>query len=283
MAVLIEPRVVSRPAGYARPAVAGSGTIACGLAACASILGPVRLVARSDSSAWRAEEIAQGFAAKLDDGDPSRIKVTTDLTTLAECDLVVEAIIEDAEAKAEHLHLFGEACSEADLATTTSSLSVAALAAASGNSDRLIGLHVFNPPHRMELVELCLPEGLREGAADRVRKWCSALGKTVVEVPDEVGFVVNRLVFPYLFDAVRLMERTEMDPAEIDACMRLGAGHPMGPLALMDFVGLDVSAAVGESLYAESGDPDHLPPDRLVALIAEGHLGRKSGAGFFQY
>ncbi len=269
--------------GYERPAVAGSGTIACGLAACASILGPVRLVARSDFSAWRAEETAQGFAAKLEDGDPSRIKVTTDPATLAGCDLVVEAIVEDAGAKAELLSLLGEACSEADLATTTSSLSVAALAAASGNPDRLVGLHVFNPPHRMELVELCLPEGLREGAAERVREWCSALGKTVVEVPDEAGFVVNRLVFPYLFDAVRLMERTEMDPAEIDACMRLGAGHPLGPLALIDFVGLDVSAAVGESLYAESGDPAHRPPDRLLALIAEGRLGRKSGAGFFQY
>ena len=280
---LIEPRLVTRPAGYARPAVAGSGTIACGLAACASILGPVRLLARSDASAWRGEETAQGFAAKLDDGDPSRIKVTTDPATLAECDLVVEAIVEDAEAKCELLHRLGEVCPKADLATTTSSLSVAALAAASGNPGRLIGLHVFNPPHRMELVELCLPEGLRDGAADRVEAWCEALGKTVVEVEDEPGFVVNRLVFPYLFDAVRLMERTGMDPAEIDACMRLGAGHPMGTLALMDFVGLDVSAAIGESLYAKSKDPAHRPPDRLVALIADGHLGRKSGAGFFEY
>ena len=269
--------------GYERPAVAGSGTIACGLAACASTLGPVRLAARSDSSAWRAEEHAQGSQPSSTTATRAGSRSRPTSQTSAGCDLVVEAIVEDAEAKAEHLHVFGEACPDADLATTTSSLSVAALAAASGNPDRLLGLHVFNPPHRMELVELCLPEGLREGAADRVRKWCSALGKTVVEVPDEVGFVVNRLAFPYLFDAVRLMERTGMDAAEIDTCMRLGAGHPMGPLALMDFVGLDVSVAIGESLYAQSEDPAHRPPDRLLALVAEGHLGRKSGAGFFEY
>jgi 3-hydroxybutyryl-CoA dehydrogenase len=269
--------------GYERAAVAGSGTIACGLAACASTLGPVRLLARSDASAWRAEETAQGYAAKLDDGDPGRIKVTTEIGSLAESDLVVEAIVEDPEAKAELLRSLAEACPDADLATTTSSLSISALADASGAGSRLLGLHVFNPPHRMELVELCLPEGLRDGAADRARSWCEALGKTTVEVPDEAGFVVNRLVFPYLFDAVRLMERTGMEPSEVDACMRLGAGHPMGPLALIDFVGLDVSVAIGESLHAESGDPAHEPPERLRALVADGRLGKKSGAGFFDY
>ena len=108
--------------------------------------------------------------------------------------------------------------------------------------------------------------------------FCEALGKTAVEVPDEPGFVVNRLLFPYLFDAVRLLERTGMEPAQIDACMKLGAAYPMGPLELLDFVGLDVADAIGEALHADTGDPAHRPPGRIKQLVGEGRLGRKSGA-----
>jgi 3-hydroxybutyryl-CoA dehydrogenase len=269
--------------GYERPAVAGSGTIACGLAAVASTLGDVRLLARSDASAWRAEESAQARAAKVEGGDPKRIKVTTDPADLSECDLIVEAIVEHPEAKADQLEVLGEICSECDLATTTSSLSVGELAAASGCTGRLYGLHVFNPVERMELVELCYPDGLREGIRERARGWCEALGKTAVEVPDQAGFVVNRLLFPFLFDAVRLLESSGMEPADVDACMRLGAGHPMGPLGLLDFVGIDVAVAIGESLYAETGSDAHVVPDRLRELVASDRLGRKSGAGFFEY
>jgi 3-hydroxybutyryl-CoA dehydrogenase len=271
------------PHGYTAPAVAGSGTIACGLAACASALSDVRLLARSDASAWRAEEAAQSLATKVDGGDPGRIRVGTDPAELSGCDLVVEAITEDAGAKAELLGSLAAISTEADLGTTTSSLSVASLAEACGHPERVLGLHVFNPPHRMELVELCLPEPLRDGAADRARRWCEALGKTVVEVPDVAGFVVNRLVFPYLFDAVRFLDSSGMDPADVDTAMRLGAGHPMGPLALLDFVGLDVAVAIGDSLEAESGDPAHRAPERLRELVDSGHLGRKSGSGFFEY
>ena len=135
----------------------------------------------------------------------------------------------------------------------------------------------------MELVELCLPAALREGAADRARRWCEALGKSPVEVPDTAGFVVNRLLFPYLFDAVRLMDSTGMSAEDVDTCMRLGGGHPMGPLALLDFVGLDVAVAIGQSLEAETGNAGHRAPDRLRALVDEGRLGRKSGHGFFEY
>jgi len=135
----------------------------------------------------------------------------------------------------------------------------------------------------MELVELCLPDGLGDGVAERARAWCERLGKRPVEVPDQPGFVVNRLLFPYLFDAVRMMERTGMDPASVDECMTLGTGHPMGPLRLLDFVGLDVAQAIGETLAADSGDPAHAPPGRLVSLVGEGRLGRKSGAGFYDY
>jgi 3-hydroxybutyryl-CoA dehydrogenase len=136
---------------------------------------------------------------------------------------------------------------------------------------------------KMELVELCLPDGLREGVRERATAWCRALGKTAVEVPDQPGYVVNRLLFPYLFDAVRLMERTGMTAADVDACMRLGAGYPMGPLGLLDFVGLDVAKAIGESLHADSGDTAHEVPGLVVEMVGEGKLGRKSGAGFYEY
>jgi len=274
---------LSDSGGYQRPGIAGSGTIACGLAACASRGGEVRLLARSDASAWRAEEAAQGGARKVEGADPARIRVTTDPADLGDRDIVVEAIAEDPGAKGELLATLAEACAEADLASTTSSLRIADLAERSGAPERLFGFHVFNPVARMELVELCLPAGLREGLAERARAWAQQLGKTAVEVPDQPGFVVNRLLFPFLFEAVRMLERTGISPADVDSCMRLGAGHPMGPLKLLDFVGLDVAVAIGESLHDDSGRESDRVPERLRELIGAGRLGRKSGAGFYEY
>jgi 3-hydroxybutyryl-CoA dehydrogenase len=270
--------------GYESPAVAGSGAIACGVAAMASQLTPVKLLARSDASAWRAEEMAQTEARKLDGGVAERIKVTTDPSDLAECDLVVEAIAEDAEAKGELHRRVAEAAPDADVATTTSSLSIAELAEASGAPERFFGLHVFNPVTRMELIEICFGDGLRDGVRGRALAWCSALGKTAIEVPDQTGFVVNRLLFPYLFEAVRLKQETGMSAEDVDACMRLGAGHPMGPLKLLDFVGLDVAAAIGASLDEHgAGSGADVVPDLINDLVAAGKLGRKSGEGFFEY
>ena len=274
---------MSATRGYERPGIAGSGAIACGLAGVATQLGAVRLLARSDASAWRAEEQAEAVARKIDGAGTGRVRVTTNPADLAECDLVVEAIAELPDAKAELLATLAAHVPDADLASTTSSLSLTELGRRSGAAERFFGLHVFNPVARMELVELCLPDGLREGVADRAREWCRALGKTPVEVPDQAGFVVNRLLFPYLFDAVRVLERTGMSAEDVDACMRLGAGHPMGPLKLLDFVGLDVATAIGKSLHAETGDPAHGVPGRIESLLAEGKLGRKSGAGFYDY
>jgi 3-hydroxybutyryl-CoA dehydrogenase len=274
---------VTSETGYERPGVAGSGTIACGLAACASTLCEVRLLARSDVSAWRAEEQAQGEAKKLDGGAPGRIKVTTDPGALADCDLVVEAIVEDPAAKVELLGRIGEAAGDADLATTTSSLSVADLGEQAGHGERFFGLHVFNPVTRMELVELCIPETARDGLAERATAWCRALDKVAVEVPDSAGFVVNRLLFPYLFDAVRVMEASGLSPTAVDDCMRLGAGHPMGPLKLLDFVGLDVALAIGNTLHAESADESHRPPKTIAEMVSAGKLGRKAGEGFYTY
>jgi 3-hydroxybutyryl-CoA dehydrogenase len=187
---------VTEPEPYAQPAVAGSGTIACALAASASVLGPVRLLARSDSSAWRAEERAQEECSKIEGATPERIRVTTDAVDLSACDLAVEAVVEELDAKAQVLGSLGDACPNADLASTTSSLSIAELASRCGHPHRLYGLHVFNPVHRMELIELCLPDGLRQGVGERANAWCRALGKTAIEVPDQPGFVVNRLLFP---------------------------------------------------------------------------------------
>jgi 3-hydroxybutyryl-CoA dehydrogenase len=268
---------------YERPAIAGSGTIACGLAACASVAFDTLLLARSDASAWRAEEQAHKLCSKVDGADPSRVKVTTDPSDLSSCDLIVEAVVEELEPKTTLLKAVGEAAPDADLATTTSSLSLDEVGAGGGYPERTFGLHPFNPVVKMELIELCIPDAARDAIAPRARAWCESIGKTAVEVPNEPGFVVNRLLFPYLFDAVRLMEQTGMKAEEVDRCMTLGANYPMGPLALLDLIGADVAVAIGEALYADSGAEHHRPPGRLMSLVDQGKLGRKSGAGFYDY
>src|SRR5690348_11037276 len=267
--------------GYQSPGIAGSGAIATGLAAVATTTADVILLARSEASAWRAEEKVVAACAKIEGAEPSRLRVTTDPNDLSDCDVVVEAIVEEVAPKGELLKTVAAACPNADLATTTSSLSIGAIAEAAG-VDKLFALHVFNPVPRMKLIEVCFPDGAAN-AREKALAWCAALGKTAVEVPDQAGFVVNRLLFPFLFEAVRLMERTGMEAGEIDTCMKLGAGHPMGPLALLDFVGLDVSKAIGDSLYAENGEAASRHPGLLVELVGEGKLGRKSGAGFYSY
>jgi 3-hydroxybutyryl-CoA dehydrogenase len=244
----------------------GRGAVASGLARLAAPLGEVVVWARSDESAERARgEISCG------------VGVTTDLADLAGCSFVVEAVVEDSGVKAGLLgELHAAVTDHAVLATTTSSLSVTELAGASGRADRFAALHVFNPVDRMSLVELAFPPEASDETRSRTRALCEALGKTPVEVPDVPGFVVNRLLFPYLFSAVRLVDEQGLEPEAVDACMKLGAGHPMGPLKLLDMVGLDVAAAIGEAI----GEP---APPRVQELIAEGALGRKAGRGFYTY
>jgi 3-hydroxybutyryl-CoA dehydrogenase len=252
-----------------RLGIAGSGAIACGLARVAAArvpAVPVVLWARSEQSAARARERLGAHG-----------EVTTELESLAGCTVVVEAVAEDASVKRELLGRIGALLpDEALLASTTSSLSVAELATASGRPDRFGALHVFNPVEKMKLVELAFAAEATDATRARLRALCGELGKTPVEVADAPGFVVNRLLFPYLFDAVRLMEAQGLDPEAVDACMQLGAGHPMGPLALLDFVGLDVAIAIGESIDADV-------PQRVRDLAAAGKLGRKAGAGFYEY
>ncbi|MEA2200240.1 MAG: 3-hydroxybutyryl-CoA dehydrogenase [Solirubrobacteraceae bacterium] len=261
-----------------RLAIAGSGAIACGMAATAAHHGPVLLLARSESSAEKARATVEKTLGRLHaEVDPEHVQVVTEPEALAEATFVVEAVIEDHDVKARLLaELDAILEPSAILASTTSSLSIERLAQASGRPESFLGLHVFNPVTKMKLVELIFPQAATADTRRRALELCETLEKTPVEVPDVPGFVVNRLLFPYLFSAVRLVEETGMDPAGIDTCMRLGAGHPMGPLALLDLVGLDVSSAIGETI----GEP---VPARLQQLIAEGALGRKSGRGFHTY
>jgi len=272
---------MSTQQGYESPGIAGSGAIATGLAAVSTMSAETILLARSEASAWRAEEKVVAACAKIEGAEPSRLRVTTDPADLAECDVIVEAVVEELDAKGELLAKIDAACPDADLATTTSSLGVGELAAMAG-VPRLYGFHVFNPVPRMQLVEICIPDGAA-ASREKALAWCAALGKTAVEVPDQSGFVVNRLLFPYLFDAVRMVERTGMEAGEVDTCMTLGAGHPMGPLALLDFVGLDVAEAIGDALYADSNEAAHKPPGLMVEMVGQRKLGRKSGAGFYSY
>jgi 3-hydroxybutyryl-CoA dehydrogenase len=261
-----------------RLAIAGSGAIACGLAATAAHHGPVLLLARSDTSADRARATVEKTLGRLEaEVDPEHVQIVTDPAALAAATFVVEAVVEDLDVKARLLtELNGIVAREAILASTTSSLSVQRLAQASGRAERFLGLHVFNPVTKMRLVELIFPQAASASTRERALALCEKFEKTPVEVPDVPGFVVNRLLFPYLFSAVRLLEETGMDAADIDTCMKLGAGHPRGPLALLDLVGLDVSKAIGETI----GEP---VPARIEQLIAEGALGRKSGRGLHAY
>jgi 3-hydroxybutyryl-CoA dehydrogenase len=263
---------------HERLGIAGSGAIACGLAAAAARHGEVVMWARSHGSAQRARGSIHTICGRLSgEINAAHVHVETDMDALGRATAVVEAVCEDETVKAGLLADLGRvAGDDALIASTTSSLSVERLANASGAAERFVGLHVFNPVPKMKLVELAFPAAATEATRQRARDLCEALGKTPVEVPDVPGFVVNRLLFPYLFSAVAFMEETGMAAADVDLCMTLGAGHPMGPLALLDYVGLDVSVAIGDAIGADV-------PERLRTLVGDGALGRKTGAGLYKY
>lgn len=247
-----------------RLGIAGSGAIATGLARAAAPHGDVALWARSRGSAERAAEAAPG------------VRIVTDIHELADRTLVVEAVAEQRSVKSSVLGRLGELLpGGALIASTTSSLGVDELAQWAGRVEHFGVLHVFNPVEKMKLVELAYPDTASYDTRARLRQFCDTLGKTAVEVPAIPGFVVNRLLFPYLFAAVRMIDYG-LDPKAIDTCMTQGAGHPMGPLALLDFVGLDVAAAIGREIGAD------IPP-HVEELIERGYLGRKTGRGFYEY
>jgi 3-hydroxybutyryl-CoA dehydrogenase len=256
--------------------IAGSGAIACGLAVVAARHGQVVLWARSEASRDRARATIDKTAAKLEI-DASTVTVTTDIHDLAAATYIVEAIAEDLSLKRTLLDELGSLAGETTIiASTTSSLPVAELARASRRADRFAALHVFNPVPRMKLIELCFPAEASEDTKARTRALCEQLEKTVVEVPDVPGFIVNRLLFPYLFSAVDLMDETGLEAEAVDTAMTLGSGHPMGPLALLDFVGLDVSIAIADEIGTTV-------PERVRGMARDGALGRKAGRGFYDY
>jgi 3-hydroxybutyryl-CoA dehydrogenase len=213
-----------------------------------------------------------------------RLSLTTDLADLAECEVVIEAIVEELGVKRE---LFAEleriVGREAVLATNTSALSVTEIAAATSSPERVVGMHFFNPAPLMPLVEIVRAELTSDSAFEIAYDVGERLGKTPVRCHDTPGFVVNRILIPLLNDCVRVLDEARLTPADLDAAMKHGAGWPMGPCTLVDLVGIDVHVHASEALWEKLREPRMAPPPRLVAMRNAGLLGRKSGRGFYSY
>jgi 3-hydroxybutyryl-CoA dehydrogenase len=220
------------------------------------------------------------------DADAVRARITpvVDYAELADCDLIIEAIAEDLETKLEMWReVDGIAKESAFFATNTSSLPVAEQAAATSRPSRFLGLHFFNPPQVMPLLEVVRAEETSDETAELGLDLGSRLGKTTVAARDNPGFIVNRLLIPYMLDAIRAHEDGVGSVADIDTGLMAGASHPMGPLTLADFVGLDTLAAAGDVMHAAYGEERFAPPATLRRMVEEGHFGRKSGRGFYDY
>jgi 3-hydroxybutyryl-CoA dehydrogenase len=278
-----------------RLGIVGSGIMGSGIAEVAAKAG-VTVVLRS-----RKQESADAMVAglgeslakqvergKLDEAQAAavsgRVSATADLEALADCDLVLESIVEDLETKKQ---LFTEldriVKAGAILASNTSTLPVIELAVDTGRPERVCGIHFFNPATAMSLVEIVRTLVSSDETVDEARAFVEACGKAPVVVEDRAGFIVNALLFPYLNNAVRMLENRIASRDDIDAAMQGGCNFPMGPLALLDLVGLDTSVAILDALYAEFGDPNYAAVPLLRRMVAAGHLGRKSGRGFYDY
>jgi 3-hydroxybutyryl-CoA dehydrogenase len=227
-------------------------------------------------------------AGKLDSERRSalleRISYVDELTDLADRELVIEAVLEDLAVKLDVFDRLAAVVSpDTLLASNTSSIPIAALAAAIPAPERMLGLHFFSPAPVMRLVEVIPALGTSEQTLATARSFVQSLGKTAVTGPDRAGFVVNMLLIPYLVGAIAMFEAGFATREDIDSGMVLGCGHPMGPLTLCDFIGLDVVCAVCDSLFEEFKRADYAAPPLLRRMLAAGHLGRKSGRGFYEY
>lgn len=214
----------------------------------------------------------------------SRLRGTTELSDLAGCDLVIEAIIENPEEKKALFSELDRICPPSTIfASNTSSIPIIQLAAATKRPDRFIGLHFFNPVPVMQLVEIVKSISSSDEVVEIARRFGASLGKQAIVAKDRAGFVVNLLLVPYLLDAVRALEMGVASKEDIDTGMKLGCNHPMGPLALLDFVGLDTTYYIAEIMYNEFKDPRYAPPTLLKQMVIAGHNGRKTGKGFYDY
>jgi 3-hydroxybutyryl-CoA dehydrogenase len=278
-----------------RVGIIGSGIMGSGITECAARNGfeVVLRSRRQESADAMLAGLEKGLArqvekGKLTDDERSatlaRVSATSDLGELVDCDLVIESVVEDLAAKK---HLFNELdriCPEHTiLATNTSTLPVIELAMETGRPEKVCGIHFFNPAPMMSLVEIVRPLTATDDTIAEARAFAEACGKSPVEVKDQAGFIVNALLFPYLNNAVRLLELGVASKDDIDAAMKGGCNFPMGPLALLDLVGLDTSLAILDALYDEYRDPNYAPVPLLRRMVTAERLGRKSGRGFYDY
>jgi 3-hydroxybutyryl-CoA dehydrogenase len=278
-----------------RIGVVGSGIMGAGVAEVAASSG-FEVVLRSRSQAG-ADAMLGGLDAslarqvkkgRLDDDTArevrGRVSAVTALDELASCDLVLESIVEDLAAKQDLFRELDRVCTPAAiLATNTSTLPVVEMAMVTGRPERVCGIHFFNPAPAMSLVEVVPALTTSDATLDDARAFVEACGKTAVTVKDQAGFIVNALLFPYLTNAVRLVDAGVASRDDIDAAMKGGCNFPMGPLELLDLVGLDTSLAILDALYGEFHDPNFAPAPLLRRMVAAERLGRKSGAGFYDY
>ena len=281
--------------GIQRVGVIGAGLMGSGIAQVAASCGfdtVVRDVSDTVLARGRAA-VEKSLARFVEKGqlDPAnrdaalrRMTWTTDLGAISTTDIVIEAVTEDQAMKAAlYRELHPRTAEHVLFASNTSSLSIATLAAASGRPDRFVGLHFFNPVPLMPLVEVVRAVTTSEASFTRALSFARALGKEAVATRDGSGFIVNRLLVPYLLDAVRALEHGVGTVADIDKAMMLGCGHPMGPFTLLDFVGLDTTVKIGEIMFDEYREARYAPPALLRRMVAAGWLGRKSGRGFYDY
>jgi 3-hydroxybutyryl-CoA dehydrogenase len=278
-----------------RLGIVGSGIMGSGIAECAALHGfDVVLRSRSQSTADStlaglekslAKQVEKGRIQEADrDAALSRVTATSYLAELAECDLVIESVVEDMAVKKHLFHELDRVCKDHTvIATNTSTLPVVELAMETGRPEKVCGVHFFNPAPVMALVEVVRPITADDETIEAAREFAEACDKTPVVVKDQAGFVVNALLFPYLNNAVRLLESGVASKEDIDSAMKGGCGFPMGPFALLDLVGLDTSLAILDALYDEFREPNYAAVPLLRRMVSAEQYGRKSGQGFYDY
>jgi 3-hydroxybutyryl-CoA dehydrogenase len=275
--------------------VVGAGTMGNGIAQTFAVAG-YGVVMRDIQDAYLDRGMAAvghsldrlvsrgSFSAEQRDAALARIRPTTDLGGMADCDLVIEAIVENVEVKAKLVQELDAVCRpDAIFATNTSSISVTRIAAASREPGRVIGMHFFNPVPVMKLVEIIRALQTTDAVCDAITAVTAAIGKTPHTSKDSYGFVVNRVLVPMINEAINCVYENVATPEDVDAMMKLGANHPMGPLSLADLIGLDVVLNIMEVLSKGFDDPKYRPSPLLKLMVSAGYLGRKTQRGFFRY